>query len=222
MGNEEHGQVTLFLQFHQQVDDLRLNGYVQCRDRFVAEEEFRVNGQCSRDTDTLTLAAGELVNVTHCMLGVQTYHIQQFQNQTFFLFFVFCQTMNADTFRNDVIYFLMWVQRCVWVLEDHLHLFGEVKAFLLGQLVDIFALVLHFAAGLWQHTDAGFAAGGFTTAGLTNDTQCFTFMDHEGNVIHCFQHAVFAGAVIFAEIADFQFYRSVIHAAHLRSGMEYR
>lgn len=41
MGNEQVGNAQLRLQVLQQVDDLRLNRNVQCRDRLVAEDDVR-------------------------------------------------------------------------------------------------------------------------------------------------------------------------------------
>ena len=61
MGDEEVGQTQLFLKLDQQVDDLCLNGHVQSGDRLVTDDKFRIHSQSSRDTDTLSLSAGELV-----------------------------------------------------------------------------------------------------------------------------------------------------------------
>ena len=64
MRDEQVGQVALFLQALQQVDDLGLNRNIQCGDRLVTDYELRVQGKGTGDADTLALAAGELVRVT--------------------------------------------------------------------------------------------------------------------------------------------------------------
>src|SRR5687768_12964158 len=61
--DEQVRQVEFSLKIFQQVDDLRLNGHVQRGDRFVADDEFRLEGQRARDADTLALPAGEFVRV---------------------------------------------------------------------------------------------------------------------------------------------------------------
>ncbi len=61
VGDKEIGQVTLFLQALEQVDDLRLNRNVQRGDRLVADDELRVQRQGAGNADTLALAAGKFV-----------------------------------------------------------------------------------------------------------------------------------------------------------------
>src|SRR6202041_3134584 len=62
--NEEIRQMKIVLQVLQQVDYLRLDRNVEGRDRFVEHQEARLDGERSRNADTLALAAGELVRVT--------------------------------------------------------------------------------------------------------------------------------------------------------------
>ena len=71
VGDEQVGQVALFLQCFQQVDDLCLDGHVQCGDRFVTDNELRVQGQGAGDADTLALAAGELMRIAGLVVGLQ-------------------------------------------------------------------------------------------------------------------------------------------------------
>src|ERR1700738_3109910 len=61
--NEEIGQAELALQVHHQVEDLRLNGDIEGRNRFVGDDELRRERERARDPDTLALAAGALVRV---------------------------------------------------------------------------------------------------------------------------------------------------------------
>ena len=55
--DEQVGQVILRLQVLEQVDDLRLNGHVQSRDRLVAHDQLRVQRQGARNADPLALPA---------------------------------------------------------------------------------------------------------------------------------------------------------------------
>ena len=57
MRDEKVGQVEFLLQVLEQVDDLRLNRNVECRDRLVANDELGVQRERSRDPNALTLAA---------------------------------------------------------------------------------------------------------------------------------------------------------------------
>lgn len=60
MGNEEIGQAQLSLQVLEQVNDARLDGYVQSGDGLIEHEHRRARGQGAGQTDALALAAGEV------------------------------------------------------------------------------------------------------------------------------------------------------------------
>src|SRR6185369_1431239 len=60
VSDEDIRQVELALQVFQQVDDLRLDGYVQSRHRLVAHDQLRPKGDSTRDADALPLTAGKL------------------------------------------------------------------------------------------------------------------------------------------------------------------
>src|SRR5690349_15873258 len=64
MGYEQVGKAQLLLQVLQKVQDLRLDGDIERRNRLVADQQFRPQRQRARDADTLTLPAGETVRIT--------------------------------------------------------------------------------------------------------------------------------------------------------------
>ena len=70
--NEKISQIQFLLQIFKHVDNLRLNRNVQSRNRFVADDEFRVDGKRPCDSDTLTLAAGKFVRITVCVFAVES------------------------------------------------------------------------------------------------------------------------------------------------------
>ncbi|OIQ78794.1 hypothetical protein GALL_394900 [mine drainage metagenome] len=57
VADEEQREAELLLQVLQQVDDLRLDGDVEGRDRLVANDQFWLRRECPCDADTLALAA---------------------------------------------------------------------------------------------------------------------------------------------------------------------
>ena len=61
VGDENQREPEVLLQIHEQVDDLRLNGHVECTDGLVADDEFRFEHQRPGDTDALALTTRELV-----------------------------------------------------------------------------------------------------------------------------------------------------------------
>ena len=76
--NEQVTQISLFLQFLEQVDDLRLNGNIQRGYRLVADDKFRIQSECTRDADSLSLATGELVGIAGLVEGLQAAVIHNF------------------------------------------------------------------------------------------------------------------------------------------------
>ena len=56
-------QPVLFLQIHHQVQDLRLNGNVQRRNRLIADDKLRIQRQRAADADSLPPAAVQLMRV---------------------------------------------------------------------------------------------------------------------------------------------------------------
>ena len=63
MGDEDERQIELSPELREEVEDRRLHGDVQCRDRLVGDEDVGLQGEGARDSDALPLAAGETARV---------------------------------------------------------------------------------------------------------------------------------------------------------------
>ncbi|MNJ63670.1 hypothetical protein D3C77_595870 [compost metagenome] len=50
-------EAKLFLQILQQINDLRLDRHIERRDRFIRNDQLRLQGQCPGNADTLALSA---------------------------------------------------------------------------------------------------------------------------------------------------------------------
>jgi len=66
MGDDQIGKAELCPQLFQQLQDLRLNGHVERRGRFVADEYARSVDECAGDRHALALAAGQFMRETLC------------------------------------------------------------------------------------------------------------------------------------------------------------
>ena len=75
--DKEHREVELAAHLVQQLQHLVLHRDVQRRDRLVADQEFRLHGQRTRNADALALAAGELVRVAVDRVRRQVHHRHQ-------------------------------------------------------------------------------------------------------------------------------------------------
>jgi len=124
---DEHvGQILLFLQIEQQVDDLRLNGHVQRGDSLVADDELRLRGERAGDADTLPLAAGELVREAvqevRCKAAV-VHDLQDHLLHTGVLFLDHVVRLHA--FADNLADAHARVQRGIRILENQLHVAAQ-------------------------------------------------------------------------------------------------
>ena len=69
MGDEEHGHVHALAQVFDQLQDLGLDGYVECGGWLVGEQELGVTYEGERDQGALAHAAGKLVGVAIHLAG---------------------------------------------------------------------------------------------------------------------------------------------------------
>ena len=63
MRDEQHGHAHLFLQVGEKLQDLRLDGDVECRGRLVGNQQLGLVGKRHGDHDALALSARQLVRV---------------------------------------------------------------------------------------------------------------------------------------------------------------
>jgi len=68
--------MKLIAQVFQQIYDLRLDRDVERRDRLVANDDVRVQGQGAGNTDALALAAAHFMGIAVSESGLQTTDIQ--------------------------------------------------------------------------------------------------------------------------------------------------
>ena len=76
VADEDIGQTEIGTKFHEQVEHLRLNRYIQRGHGLVAHQQIRFDRQRPGDADALALAAGELVRETspHVWVEADTSH----------------------------------------------------------------------------------------------------------------------------------------------------
>ncbi len=77
MSDEEVGEVHLLLGLDKEVYDLGLDGDVQGRDRLVADDGHRVQGQGAGDSNPLPLATSEFVGAATHLIRMESDLIHQ-------------------------------------------------------------------------------------------------------------------------------------------------
>src|SRR4030088_1524596 len=126
MGNEEIGEPELLLQILQEIDDLGLDRYIQCRHRLIADNEFGFDRERARDTDALALTAGELVRMAAHVIRLQADGFQQIHDALFKLPPGFRQFVNDQGFTNDGADTHARIERRIRVLKDDLDIAAQV------------------------------------------------------------------------------------------------
>ena len=175
VGDEQVGQTAGLLHAVQQVQHLRTDGDVQCRDGLVGHDELRLHDQRTGDADTLTLTARELVGEAGGELRQQADLVQSVHDLFVQVILVLVQVVVQQTLSHDVLDLGALVQRGHGVLEDHLHLADDLTVQLLGDLaVDLLALEEDVAARGRVDAADGTANGGLAGAGLADQREGFS------------------------------------------------
>jgi len=66
MGDKQLGDVKLCLNIGQQIDDLRMDGYIQCRDGLVCHDKARLHRKRACDPDARPQFAAEFIRKAFC------------------------------------------------------------------------------------------------------------------------------------------------------------
>ena len=118
--DEQERHAALALQLRQQLEDLRLDGDVECGGRLVGDQHFGIHRERARDHHALAQSSGELERVlVHTALGLGNAHgVEQFQGAL-----AYCGAAQArvalDHFRDLPAHGEHGIERGGGLLEDH-------------------------------------------------------------------------------------------------------
>ncbi|MNM85722.1 hypothetical protein D3C81_978540 [compost metagenome] len=128
------------------------------------------------------------MRITSCVVRVKSNHIQQFFNP----FFTFCprtsHTMNIKSFTNNICYSKTRIQRCIRILEYHLHIPAHSFHLFWRQLCNIRSIEHDTTRSRLVQTKNRPSSCRFTTTRFTNETQCFAFSNGEADIIYSFKN----------------------------------
>ncbi len=125
VADEEIGEVVLLLQVGEEIEDLRLNGNIEGRDRFIEHENFGIEHERPGNGNALALAAGKHVGVAVVVFRTQTHACHH--GAGFFLALGFWRFRidQQRLFQNGAD-FLAGIERAVGILKNDLH-FGPQR-----------------------------------------------------------------------------------------------
>ena len=174
------------MQFFQQVDYLRLNGHVQCRHGFVADYQFGLYRQCTRNADTLTLTAAEFVGVTVVVLRLQS-ALMHYVAHVVAHFFLGDDVVHAHRFGDNVADGHTGRQTAVRILEDKLNVRAvllHLSAFEVGDVVAVEDYLT--AVGIVQ-TKYRASERRLAATRLAHHADCRAAFEVEGHVVYGMQ-----------------------------------
>jgi hypothetical protein len=210
--DKEQGQVELALQLLEQVQDLRLDGDIQRRNRLVGDDELRPGGERPRDADALALAAAEFMRVAVDVIRLKADQLHQLDHPIRFLAPLHA-VVERQRAADDVDHLHARVERGVGVLKNHLQIFSEPAHFAHRELQDFPSLEVDFPVRGSDQARNQPGRRRFSTAALSDQTERLSFRHGKGDLIHRFQglssrhepaHEPAAQIEILGEIVDFE------------------
>ena len=124
------------------------------------------------------------MRVTPQMLGGKTHRLEQLHDALFARTAIGRELVDHQRLADDRPDRHPWIQRCVRVLEDDLHLLAEGAQRALVERGDVLALEGDFARGRLDQSQDRAAGGGFAAAGLAHEPQRLAGHDVERHVVH--------------------------------------
>ena len=145
MADEQIGQPVFFLKILKHLDDLGLQGNIQCRNGLITDYKFRLYGKCSCNGNPLTLSAGKLMRILQKILLFKANHADQFFC-TLLTFFLRVHFMDCHRLTDDILHCMAWVQRGIGILKNGLHFFAVWKQFFFTHGSDLCSFIKNLTA----------------------------------------------------------------------------
>ena len=111
--------------FFQEVENLRLNGNIECRNRFIGNDQLRLEHHGARNSDPLALPAGKLMRISPYDSRIHSDTFEGFGYEVPRLGAISREPMNEERLREGSFDLQTRIERCERVLEDHLNVAPE-------------------------------------------------------------------------------------------------
>ncbi|MNC11830.1 hypothetical protein D3C75_595390 [compost metagenome] len=109
VADEQIRQIQLLLYIPQEVQHLRLNRYVKCRDRLIGNNQLGLQGNRPGYSDTLALAAGEFMRIFKNIVRTKSDLLQQLLHLPHFL--LRGQLLEiAQRLGDNIQYAFLWIE----------------------------------------------------------------------------------------------------------------
>ena len=207
VGDKEIGEAQLGLEVLHQVDDLRLNGDVEGRDRLVTDDKVGVEREGAGDDDALALAAGELVGKALAIGGVEADQPEEFGDPILELLAMH-EAMDDEGLGDDLADGMARVEGGVGILKDHLHAGAEPAQLVVVERRQVLAVEEDAAGGRRVELEDGAAGGRFAAAAFADEAEGLAAGNVERDAVDRFDEAGLAAekaagdGKVFLEVDD--------------------
>ena len=164
-----------FLQAAEECDDFLLHTGIECRGRFVTDENVR--GYCHRACDggALTLAAADLVRVPRGV-GGREFHFLEESGDAIIGGLLIGGAEVADGLADRCADAAAWVERAVCVLKHHLDVAAELSARPARRADDVFPCEQDASLRRGEQSREELCCGGLAAAARTDEAEAFAFI----------------------------------------------
>ena len=183
VADEQVGQPELSLQILHEVEDLRLDGHVQGRDRLVGDDQVRRQSQRTSKTDALELAARELVRVAIQDLLGQANLLDDFHDALGDLPLTTC-LLDAHGLGENLVDAHARIHRRVGVLEHHLHVAVDAHCVAALERGQVAPFQLNGTARGRLETRDEAAHRRLATTGLAHQAVGLALAHRDGHTVH--------------------------------------
>ena len=166
--NEQVREAAVALQVAEQVDDLGLHRDVERRNRFVADDELRLDRQRPGDADALPLPAGKFVRILRRIFTTQPDFLEELPD-ALIGGRAFGETVHGQSFADSGADGHPRVQRGERVLEDDLHVPAHFTQVPSAEAADIDAVEPDVATGRLDQPEDAAAERRLAAAGFSHD-----------------------------------------------------
>ena len=214
MADEHVCHVGLFLQTNKQIEDGLLDGYVESRGGFVADDDLRLEDEGARDSDTLALAAGHVVRIAIGEIFGKIDQTEHFLRLGFDILLIDHAEV-FERFTDDLLDALLRIESGGGVLKDHLDGFAVLAEGFAFEIGDVFAVKNDFPAGHGVKTGQHLGKGGLAGAGFPDDTDGLPFVDGDIDVFGCMELLAVTEVEDLADVDHLEDFFSVVFHASL-------
>ena len=183
MRDEDEREMHLAGELREEIDDLRLDGNVESADRFVRDNELRLDRERAGDGDALALAAGEFVGILFDEPRCEPDLLHQFAHAPRQLAGGNL-LVRLNRLGQRVVNGHARIQRGVGILEDHLEVRPRLTQFRALQLLQMLSRQHHRALGRRDELHDGATERGLAAAGFAHEAENLALVQRQGNAVH--------------------------------------